>query len=288
MHPALLGTIAALSWGVADFIARFASRAVGPVNAAFAAAAISFLGQSALVYFAGYALVWNGGGIWLVVVNGVAVATANLALFGALARGRISVVSPIVSAYPAFVIAFTVIGGSRPSLLAWAAMAGVMAGVFIVARAVQEEEGAAPARRKDAIIVVGMSMLASLSFAVALIAGQAATPIFGEAQTVWYSRIFTVATIIPVLLFIQPRPVELPVRWWTAFTAMGLLDVLSLVVLYAAARTAAPEIAAVTSSGFGAVTVLLGWAVLKERIAWRQWVGIVLIFACVGILTAGV
>lgn len=36
MNSALLGLVAALSWGLHDFLARFPSRAVGPIPTVFA------------------------------------------------------------------------------------------------------------------------------------------------------------------------------------------------------------------------------------------------------------
>jgi len=288
MHPALLGAIGALGWGVADFVARFAGRAVGPVNAAFAALTISFIGQSALIVLGGYDLPWVGDKMWLTAVNGIAVALAYLWLYSALSRGKISVVSPLVGTYPAVVVAFAVLMGARPSLLGWAAMAGVMLGAYVVARCAEQDAPDGETGPRGTLVVVLLSLMSSLAFAVALIAGQAATPVLGEAQTVWYSRIFSVLTIVPVLFSGRSGPIRLPLGWWPAFAAMGLLDVAALMAIYAAGHSDGGEIAAVTSSGFGAITILLAWIILKERIRPIQWTGIALIFVCVGVLTAEV
>ena len=67
---------------------------------------------------------------------------------------------------------------------------------------------------------------------------------------------------------------------------MGGLDVVALVATIAAGHLPDPTIATVTSSAFGAVTVLLARLFLKERITPMQLAGIVLIFAGVGYLAS--
>lgn len=285
MHPALLGSIAALSWGTADFVARFAGRAVGPVNAAFAAMAISLVAQSALILLGGYQVPWRLEGWWLVAVTGVAVALAYVWFYAALARGAVSVVSALVATYPAFVVIFAVVTGVRPSILAWGAMAAVMAGAFVVAHQAEAEAGEAHVSSGGVAVTIVLALSAALAFAVAITAGQEATRIYGEAQAVWLSRFFTVAVIVPFVLFGRERRFHLPWRWWPAFAVMGLFDIAALVSLYAAGHNPGGEIAAVVSSGFGAVTILLARVILRERITALQWAGIAAIFAGVAVLS---
>ncbi len=45
------------------------------------------------------------------------------------------------------------------------------------------------------------------------------------------------------------------------------------------------ELAAVTASTFGVITVLLAWIILRERINGLQWLGIVLVFGGIVILS---
>jgi len=59
--------------------------------------------------------------------------------------------------------------------------------------------------------------------------------------------------------------------------------VTALTTIIAAGNLPDPPIATVTSSGFGAVTVLLAWTILKERIAPIQLAGIATIFC--GVVT---
>jgi drug/metabolite transporter (DMT)-like permease len=65
---------------------------------------------------------------------------------------------------------------------------------------------------------------------------------------------------------------------------MGCLDVAALGTITAAGNLPDPAFATVVSSAFGAVTVLLARAFLKEPIAPSQLAGMILIFGGIGVL----
>ena len=284
MNSALLGLVAALSWGVHDFLARFPSRAVGPIPTVLAVTVSGLIVLSAWLLVGGGAIkiVWPD--LWLVAVTGIFFAAATLAMFTALALGPISIVAPITGSYPALAMILAVAQGARPSAWQWLAIVGVMAGVLILSRSGgrYEESGELPPGKLK--IVLGLALLASFGFAIALTAGQAAVPIFGEVETVWLARLFGLATIGAVYLWRSPGA-PLPVRWLPLLGLMGCLDVLALGTITGAGNLPDPAFATVVSSTFGAVTVLLAHVFLKEPIGPSPLAGMVLIFGGVGVLT---
>lgn len=283
MNAALLGLVAALSWGVHDFLARFPSRAVGPIPTVLAVTVSGLIVLSAWLLIGGgdLRIVWPA--LWLVAVTGIFFALATLSLFAALAAGPISIVAPLAGSYPALAMILAVAQGARPSAWQWLAIVSVMAGVLIVSRSggrYEESGGLPPGKLK---IVLGLALVASLGFAIALTAGQAAGPIFGEVETVWLARLFGLAIIGALYLWRSPGA-PLPLRWLPLLGLMGCLDVLALGTITAAGNLPSPEFATVVSSAFGAVTVILARAILKEPIAPSQLAGMVLIFGGVGAL----
>ena len=134
MNSALLGLVAALSWGLNDFLARFPSRAVGPIPTVLAVTVAGFivLGAWLLLDGATISIVWPS--LWLVAVSGVFFTLGTLALYAALALGPISIVAPITGSYPALAMILAVAQGARPSLTQWLAIGAVTAGVLIVSR----------------------------------------------------------------------------------------------------------------------------------------------------------
>jgi len=279
MNSALLGLVAALSWGVSDFLARFPSRAVGPIPTVLAVTVAGFivLGAWLLLDGATISIVWPS--LWLVAVSGVFFTLATLSLFAAFALGPIAIVAPIAGSYPALAMILAVAQGARPSAWQWLAILGVMAGVVIVSRSGgrYEESGELPPGKLK--IVLGLALLASFGFAIALAAGQAAVPIFGEVETVWLARLFGLITIGSLYLWDLWRSAKasLPASWLPLLGLMGCLDVAALGTIVAAGNLPDPAFATVVSSAFSAVTVILARIILKEAISPAQLGGIALI-----------
>jgi drug/metabolite transporter (DMT)-like permease len=283
MTPGLWGCVTAVSWGSADFIARFSGRAVGHHGALFGMLLTGSVLLTVSVWLTDAALIWTLDRLWLVGLSGIAIMFATLWLYQGLARGPVSIVAPIVGSYPALIVTFAVVGGARPSPLQWAAMAATMAGVAIVAR--QAESFAdVDASRSQLQTTVLIALASSAAFAIGVFAAQLAVPVYGELQTTWLTRLISLAALL--LLFVGRGRPRIPARWWPAVTGQGCFDTGGYLALYAGSAGANAEIAAVTASAFGAVTTLLAWLVLRERIGWLQWLGIAMVFAGVAVLSS--
>ena len=72
---------------------------------------------------------------------------------------------------------------------------------------------------------------------------------------------------------------------WPTLLFMGLLDVGGMIAVTAAGSYTRPEFAAVSSSCFGLVTMLLAWRFLKEKLTKAQWAGAAMVFG--GIIVLG-
>jgi uncharacterized membrane protein len=283
MTPGLWGCVTAVSWGLSDFIARFSGRAVGHHAALLGMLLTGSILLSLWVWLADAPLVWATDRLWLIGVSGLSIMLATLWLYQGLARGPISIVSPIVGSYPALIVAFAVAAGARPTLPQWLAMAVTLIGVAIVARATDSFVSQDVSRR-DLRATVLISVASAGAFAVGVFTAQLAVPLYGELQTTWLSRLTSLAALL--LLFVGRGRPRLPPRWWPAVTSQGCFDTGGYLALYAGSHGTGSEIAAVTASAFGAVTTLLAWFLLRERIGWPQWLGIAMVFAGVGVLSA--
>ncbi|MSO92666.1 MAG: DMT family transporter [Rhodospirillales bacterium] len=285
MNPVLLGIAAAFAWGTADFVARFTSRGIGSASSLFGMLAVGSVALTAWMFAAGEPLVWQWPGAWLLLATGVLVMVPTLFLYNALARGPVSVVAPVVGAYPALVLLIAVALGARPGWLQWIAMAVVMAGVAVVGRAAKAEDAEGepepPGGIRRTLLYAGA---AAFFFALSIVAGQAATPMFGEVQTVWASRIVGLLALLP--LFLLPRyKLRFSASLVPALLLQGLLDAGAYLALFTAGHGDGGEIAAVIASGFGAVAALWARGFLKETITPAQWGGMALIFGGVAVLS---
>ena len=284
MNAAAFGLLTALGWGGADFIARFTGRAMGHHVALFGMLVVGSLVLPLIAWQSGTALVWDPRGWWLLLGTGIGIMVATLLLYWGLARGPVTIVAPIVGSYPALNVAFEVALGARPTPLQWLAMAAVMLGVLVVARAAGsfEDDGefSRPALRKTIFI----ALASAVGFSLAIGMAQHAAPIYGELQTVVVGRWISLAAIALVLLWLRRAPI-MPKRWWPWVLLQGLLDGGAYVALLAAGSGADAAIAVVVASGFGAVTVILARLILKEAMTLFQWAGVVLIIGGVATLS---
>ena len=147
MNPALWGLASALAFGVNDLVIRVSGREVGTGTAAFGAFIAGAAALGLWLWVTGTPLVWSLDGIVPLVATGVGLAAATLVLVGSLSRGPVSVVAPILHAYPAFIVIWALFLGIVPTAVQWAAMAAVMIGVWIVARTSHEAIEAEPVGR---------------------------------------------------------------------------------------------------------------------------------------------
>lgn len=285
LSPGLWGSFTALGWGTSDFIARFTGRAAGHQSALFGMLLTGSAALTLVVFITGTPLHWAPGGLWLLAASGLSIMLATLWLYRGLAAGPISIVSPIVGAYPALVVLLAVSFGARPSLVQWGAMALTMAGVLVVARAAGSFEEVGKRSRGELRATVIVSFASAAGFALGVFTAQAAVPIYGNLQTIWVSRIVSLVCLILVFAGQRARP-TIPAAWWPLVAIQGMMDTSGYLFLYEGSYGEGAEIAAVTASAFGAVTTLLARIFLKERMPLVQWLGIACIFAGVAVLSA--
>lgn len=280
MNSALWGTLSAGSFGSADFIARFTGRGVGPAYALLVVLIVGAIPTTAYRLLAPGGSAWPGESLWLLAVYGAAITIATLLLYHGLARGPVTVT--IVAAHPALVVALAVALGARPGGFQWLGMAVTLVGALLVARCAEEDasggEGGLP-------VTLAIAGAACVAYAAMVAAGQAAVPLYGEANTIWAGRLVAAGLLALLLLVQRSRPpVGVATLWWPILGVQGLLDAGGHLFLLVGSNGPRPEIAAVTSSTFGVITTLLAFAVLRERVTGGQWAGIGLVFAGVAAL----
>jgi len=78
MSSVLLGLVAALSWGVNDFLARFPARAVGPVPTVLVVTFAGFVFISGWLVVSGDAVSFFWPQLWLPAASGIFFALSTL------------------------------------------------------------------------------------------------------------------------------------------------------------------------------------------------------------------
>ncbi len=283
----LLGLTGAISWGIADFAARFAARRIGAYRTLFFMQCIGFLVLTAYLESSGGISrgVAPGWQPWaLAAFAGVLNTISSLSLYYAFQIGVMSVVAPISSAYPALTVMLSVLSGERIRPLRGAGLAVTLIGVVLAATSFAPEsksESSAGGASSRAHLTkgVGWAILSAIGFGVLFwFLGFHVVPVAGSAFSVWMIRLSTFSTLA---LFAAParqtlRP-PLGNIWWLLI-AIGVMDTIAFVANNAALHFGQVAVVSVLASLYGAVTVILSWIFLRERLDRTQWLGIVLIF----------
>ena len=113
----LLGLATAFAWGSADFLARFATRAVGSLRAVLGMQAWGAVFVTILLLLArDWGHLFDGSG-WQPWGWGILAGTINtfamLALYRSFEIGKLSLVGPVSASYPALTVLLSVFSGER-------------------------------------------------------------------------------------------------------------------------------------------------------------------------------
>jgi drug/metabolite transporter (DMT)-like permease len=296
----ILGLTGAVSWGAADFAARFASRQVGAYRTLFFMQFFGFLALSAYLkstggFSHGMAPGWQP---WaMAVAAGLLNVLASLALYHSFEHGTLSIVGPVSSSYPALTVALSLLSGERIHAVRATGLGVTLLGVILAATSFAQSKSTtaekdvqhaspnhvSPNRaansRAHLSTGVGWAIFAALGFGVLFwFLGFHVVPAVGSAVSVWVMRLTAL-----VVLSLAAAPARQTLKFprgkvWWLLLAVGILDTAAFVANNAGLSTGQVSVVSVLASLYGAITVLLAWIFLRERLERSQWLGISLIF----------
>lgn len=291
----ILGLTGAACWGGADFAARFASRRVGAYRTLFFMQFFGFLALSIyLKYTGGFSRgVAPGWQPWaMAIFAGVLNTLGSLSLYHSFEIGKMSIVGPVSSSYPALTVALSLFSGERIHAMRGAGLAITLVGVLLAAISFAQLHSAAAANLGESTGAhlskgVSWAIFAALAFGVLFwFLGFYVIPAIGSTLSVWVMRLTALGSLA---IFAVParQGLRLPRGsvWWLLL-AVGILDTAAFVANNAGLGTGQVSVVSVLASLYGAVTVLLSWIFLREKLERSQWLGIVLIF--VGIILVSI
>lgn len=269
--PVFLAALAALSWGTADFIGGLASRQA-PARSVVVYSQLVGLGMAAL----GAPLlggdptpldfIWGGAA-------GLLGSFGLVALYTALAGGKISVVAPVSGVISAGVpLLFGLLIGERPASTAVAGMVVALVAIWLVSAG---EDLAASG--------VGLALVSGAGFAgFAIVIGQTS-----DTSGVWPLIPARASSILLIVAFslLTSGSIRPPRKVGGLVAASGLGDMVANMLFLTASHLGLLSIAAVVSSMFPAPTVLLGRFVLHEQVRPAQWVGLALALVAVALIS---
>jgi drug/metabolite transporter (DMT)-like permease len=280
---ALFAILSAILAGGADFLGGVASRkAVGIRVAVFAqAAGLPFAFPLAIVYgfdrLTGSDVAWSAA-------SGVAVGYGFACFYTAMGRGLISVVAPVAAVTGAVMpVVYALVRGERPGALALVGIVIALIAVSVVSIAPSD-----PTQAQVAVTpsLIGLSMLAGSGFGLFYICFSRVSDDAGM-WPVAIERTAATATLVVVALSLTRGPVE-GTRGVAPFAVgAGALEVAASVPLLLALQRGPVAVAAVLSSLYPVITVLLAGTLLRERMSRLQLAGVGCALAAIVLVSAG-
>jgi drug/metabolite transporter (DMT)-like permease len=305
---------ASVCWGSGDFLGGLTTRRASLWAVVIGSQSVGLVGAAVVVVLLGRP--WPGlAGIWPVLLGGAAGAVAIATFYRALAIGTMSIVAPISATSALIPFAVGLTAGERPSAVQLAGAAVAAVGVLLVAseparrgetvgapalpggpavepevatvarRVPAPEHGTPAERRRTQRQAIGLSLIAATCIGLALLGYDAAAQhdpmwamLAGRASSATFFALF--------LIVVRPRIVATTAAL-PGIVAVGLADTGANGMFALATTQGYLSIVAVLGSAYPAVTVLLAYGFLRERIAPHQLAGVAATLVGVSLIAAG-
>jgi drug/metabolite transporter (DMT)-like permease len=268
-----------IAGGASDFLGGTASRRIGTLRFMLAFQLVGLVGSIAWVAVSRDSL--PGGATLLVAAGaGAAMAVGLGAFFEAMVVGTMSIVAPLSASGVVVPLAVAAVRGQLPSTAGAAGIVLTVSGIVFVSRAPR----AGPSQARESGIALALLAATGVGVFYWLMA---AASRHGAAWPLLDARaVLTAAFAAPLVVTrTSVRPLRDP-RNVPSILSASLLGFVSMTMYALATEHGQLAIVSVLAALFPAVTVLLAYFVLGERITSSQRMGVGVVLAGVVLMTA--
>ncbi|MGI8421962.1 MAG: EamA family transporter [Gaiellaceae bacterium] len=277
MIAILLALGSSLTWGAADFAGGFASRRLPVATVAFLSQAAGFV--VLIAFAAGSGAPLHRDGLLLGLAAGAGGGIGLAAFYAALARGTMSVVSPIAACGAVVPLGLALAGGERPNALALGGAVLALGGAILAS---VEERRATESDRRSAVLLALLAAVALGCFVYFLGLGSQHG---GSLSALLGARIGSF-TLLGILVIRLRSPLRAAPLQLAAVAAIGIVDVSANALFALASERGLLAIVSVLGSLYPIATVLLAHVVLGERLTRTQRGGVVVALVGVALVSA--
>jgi len=273
------GLLTATGFGTADFVAKLSTGRVGFLRTALLMQTIGgmlllpfALPDASLLFLQPWATV---GGLMLGVINAI----ATIALYKGFEVGRLTIVSPIASCAPLVsVILAVVLLGESITLERAVGISFVVIGIILVS--IQSAHEGLSEKLGQGVVYAFLFMILGGTLLVGL---KPVSHVLGVYLPVFLIRWMGVPVIGVTFLMWRPKG-TIRLNSLSFIVVVAILDTFANVIYTYGVSVGTVAIVSTLGGLFSAVTVLLAWALLKERMTRHQLLGFVAIAAGITIL----
>jgi drug/metabolite transporter (DMT)-like permease len=286
----IYGLGAAIGWGLADLWAAVSGRRIGSGTTAVVAQTTSAVALSAIVLVARPDFGRLGEVVWWLVPNALLTAVAYATLYRALELGPVAVVSPVLASY-AVIPVLLAVALLDETLGPWETV-GV---VVTIAGAVSTSTDLRALRSGTATRPAGLTLaiVSTLLFGVVTYVLGWTSKQAGFLPSFWFARVSTALVLLAAGAVAWLRRGTVREEAASGRPALGLAMAVGLVDLAGGlsyvrgAEVGLVSIVTAASATYPLIPVLGGVALLQERPAPNQYVGVAMVIGGLALLGLG-
>ncbi len=265
--------VAAGMMGAGDFFGGLAAKRA-PV------ALVGFIGQIiGLIVVAALLLVGSENFAYAPFIIGVSAgacgSVALLSLYRGLAIGRVAIVAPVSAVLGALLpVVVAIFTGHEFGIPKWIGIISGLAAVYVLSLPGTEEDE----QSKESGLMLAIVAGVALAFFYMLLGNEET---HGSIWTLLGERCSVVLVMLAVMLIRRQFSISRKTPALSYIITAGVCDIIgNLSFLHSAAHGPLPMVALI-SSLYPAMTIFLGWLLLKEPLTKRLFLGISLAFICI-------
>jgi drug/metabolite transporter (DMT)-like permease len=265
----VLGTLAAIVWGLADVLVTFLSRRAGFLRTLLLTQGFGVVLLVVLAFSVEELPSPSTAELLMLVALGPIAVAAYAGFYRALELGPIAIVSPIVSANGAIVVvlAVLVLGESLSSVQAL----GCFLVLAFIALAGYEPSELAAGNRNG----IRLALATSLVFGLYVFGLAWSSEELGWLMPILVARSVTVA-LVAAIVVARPPAAGAPLGrlGLLGCAAAGLLDSSGYLAFNRGAELGEVAVTSAAASAYPVIPILVGLLALRERVAWHQIAGV--------------
>jgi drug/metabolite transporter (DMT)-like permease len=264
---AILALMSSVLWGSSDFLGGWLSKRLPPLIVVAFSQVAGFVTIGFVTMVTG---AWSAptGYLPWAVVAGLAGATGMLVFYRALATGTMGVVAPISSLSGLVPLAAGLLAGERFTTISAVGALAIGVGVILASGPeLSAESGWRP---------LLLAVVAAVLFGITLLAIARGAE-YSAVMTMVAMRVAQMCVFAPLAVLLWrrlPHPKPRLKGRFALFAAVGILDVGANLSYGIAADSGSLVVTAVLGSLYPVVTAVLAAALLRERLAGIQYVGV--------------
>lgn len=276
------GLLAAFGYGTADFVAKLAIEKMGYLRSTLY---MQVIGSVFILLLAGQDLarLWQyPNEAYLAVGLGILNLLGTMSLYRSFEVGQLSIVSPIASSYPALSSMLAVLLlDERVSQPGAFGIVAILTGIFLVS---MQSKARAIANRRRIAAGVAYALAAFGAFGLLYFGLKLVVVSLGVFLPVLILRWVSAVVLAGIMVIVRPHSGSQSSLSLYLIAFVGILDSVANIAYNVGVSIGAVSLVSTVAGLFSAVTVVLAWLILRDRLVLHQGIGILAILAGVGVL----